>query len=340
MQGELGRLVFNLKSFLVNTLLFEAVNLKRMFKADSKEEQVAAAKKFLGLWATTALALGQPATPLYTVIMSTLGVVFEFLKDDEWPEDMKAMNFELWYRTIWIPEHLGEGLGGFVNHGLLGYTGWDLTYRASLDVFKQLGDWAESPLPPGLSVAVNIYKGVQQWQRGEVEEGMKKILPAIARGPYLSYLMATQGELDSKGVELASPEAIKWYMHAGQVLGFRPRVIGQLRRDNFELMNIEKDVIAEKFDLLDRLDIANRRENWDAYGDIYDEIIDFNGKYAKYKILPEDMADSAKERNRKREISYRGIELTKKNDPMLGEAVVNTRRELDRLEEEGKKKKN
>ena len=156
MQGELGRLAFNLKSFLMNTLLFEAINLKRMIKADNKEEQIAATKKFLGLWATTALALGQPATPLYTVIMSTLGVVFEWLKNDDWPEDMKAMNFELWYRTKWIPEHLGDGLGGFVNHGLLGYTGWDLTYRASLDVVKQLMDWTQSLIPPGISVMVNL----------------------------------------------------------------------------------------------------------------------------------------------------------------------------------------
>lgn len=337
MQGELGRLAFNLKSFLVNTLLFEAINLKRMFKADSKEEQVAAAKKFLGLWATTALALGQPATPLYTVIMSTLGVVFEFLKSDDWPEDMKAMNFEMWYRTVWIPENLGDGLGGFINHGLLGYTGWDLTYRASLDVVKQIMDWSQSLTPPGISVMDNLIKGAQQWQRGEVEEGTKKMLPAILRGPYLSYLMGTQGEIDSRGNEIAKPEEIKWYEHAGQVLGFRPRVIGQIRRDNFALISMEKDIVKQRFDLLDRLDIADRHENWDAYEKTYDEIVEFNGRYAKYKIASKDMADSAQERNKKRAQSYRGLELSKKNDPMIGEAAVNTRKELDKREREAAK---
>lgn len=337
MQGELGRLAFNLKSFLVNTLLFEVVNLKRMIKADSKEERLAAATKFLGLWATTALALGQPATPLYTVIMGALGLVFESLKDDDWPEDMKAMNFEMWYRTMWIPEHLGDGLGGFVNHGLLGYTGWDLTYRASLDVVKQLMDWGQSLTPPGISVMDNLIKGVQQWQRGEVEEGMKKMLPAILRGPYLSYLMATQGEKDTRGAEIATPEEIKLNEHVGQVLGFRPRVIGQIRRDNFELISMEKNIVKKRFDLLDRLDIADRHENWDTYGKVYDEIVDFNGRYAKYKILPKDMADSAQERNKKRAQSYRGLELTKKNDPMLGEVSVNTRKELDKREREAQK---
>jgi hypothetical protein len=332
MQGELGRLAFNLKSFMVNTLLFEAVNLKRMIKADSKEDQVAAAKKFLGLWATTALALGQPATPLYTVIMSTLGVVFEFLKNDDWPEDMKAMNFEMWYRTVWIPKHLGDGLGGFMNHGLLGYTSWDLTYRASLDVVKQIMDWSQSLTPPGISVMTNLVKGAQQWQRGEVEEGTKKMLPAILRGPYLSYLMATQGEKDSRGAQLAKAEAIKWYMHAGQVLGFRPRVIGQLRRDNFQLMSMEKDIVDERFDLLDRLDIADRTKNHKAYRKTYEEIDKFNRKYPGDTIELQDMVDSADERARKRAMSYRGIELTKRNEFRLGRAADNTRKELSKLE--------
>jgi hypothetical protein len=328
MQGELGRLAFNLKSFMVNTLLFEVVNLKRMIKADSKEEQVAAAKKFLGLWATTALALGQPATPLYTVIMGTLGVVFESLKSDGWPEDMKAMNFEMWYRTIWIPQHLGDGLGGFMNHGLLGYTGWDLTYRASLDVVKQLMDWSQSLTPPGISVMVNMYEGMKKWERGDVEEGMKKMLPAILRGPYLSYLMATQGEKDSRGNQLVKAEDIKLYEHAGQVLGFRPRVIGQIRRDNFELMNIEKNIVKERFDLLDRLDIADRNKDSKAYRKTYEKIDEFNQKYDGYKIELQDMVDSANERERKRAASYRGIELTKKNEFLLGRPVDNTRREL------------
>jgi hypothetical protein len=339
MQGELGRLVFNLKSFLMNTLLFEAVNLKRMIKADSKEEQVAAAKKFLGLWATTALALGQPATPLYTVIMSALGVVFELLKADDWPEDMKAMNFELWYRTKWIPEHLGDGLGGFMNHGLLGYTGWDLTYRASLDVVKQIMDWSQSLIPPGASAMAGLIEGARKWQRGEVEEGMKKMLPAIVRGPYLSYLMATQGEKDSHGARIASPEAIKWYMHAGQVLGFRPRVIGQVRRDNYELISLGKDIIDKRFDLLDRLDIAEQHKNWKAYRTTYEEIDKFNLRYPGYEIKTQDMVDSADTRNKKRAQSYKGVEITEKNAPMLGRALVNTRRELSQLEREAKKKK-
>ena len=328
MQGEIGRLAFNLKSFLINTLLFEVVNLKRMIKADSKEEQVAAAKKFLGLWATTALALGQPATPLYTIIMGTLGLVFESLKKDDWPEDMKAMNFEMWYRTIWIPQHLGDGLGGFVNHGLLGYTGFDLTYRASLDVVKQLMDWSQSLTPPGVSVMVNMYEGAQKWQRGEVEEGMKKMLPAILRGPYLSYLMATQGEKDSRGNQIATPDEIRLYEHAGQVLGFRPRVIGQIRRDNFELISIEKDVVKKRFDLLDRLDIADQHKDWKLYRKVYEEIGKFNGRYANYEIKPDDMVDSAETRNKKRAQSYRGVELSEKNDPMLGRALVSTRKEL------------
>ena len=241
---------------------------------------------------------------------------------------MKAMNFEMWYRTIWIPEHLGDGLGGFVNHGLLGYTGWDLTYRASLDVVKQLMDWSQSLTPPGISVMVNLYEGARKWQRGEVEEGMKKMLPAIARGPYLSYLMATQGEKDSRGNQIAKPEDIKLYEHAGQVLGFRPRVIGQIRRDNFELMNIEKKIIEKRFDLLDRLDIADRNNDHKAYRKTYEEIDEFNQKYEGYKIEPQDMVNSADERARKRAASYRGIELTKTNEFMLGRAADYTRREL------------
>jgi len=340
MQGELGRLVFNLKSFMVNTLLFEVVNLKRMIKADSKEERAAAATKFLGLWATTALALGQPATPLYTVIMSVLGLAFEYLKgeNDDWPEDMKAMNFEMWYRLKWIPEQLGEGLGGFVNHGLLGYTGWDLTYRASLDVVKQLMDWSQSLTPPGISVMVNMHEGMRQWERGNVEEGMKKMLPAILRGPYLTALMATQGEKDKDGRLLADARDIEWYEYAGQVLGFRPRVIGQLRRDNFELINIEKKIVEKRFDLLDRLDIARQNENWDAYDKAFDDIVDFNARHTKYKIATRDMSDSAKERQKKRAESYRGLELTKKNAPMFAEAAVNSRRELDERERKRKEK--
>ena len=90
--------------------------------------------------------------------------------------------------------------------------------------------------------------------------------------------------------------------------------------------------------MLDRLDIADRHENWDAYEKTYNDIIKFNGLYAKYKILPKDMADSAEARNKKRAQSYRGVEPSKKNDPMFGEALVNTRRELDKLEQEAKKK--
>ena len=339
MQGELGRLMFNLKSFLMNTLLFEAVNLKRMIKADSKEERIVATKKFLALWATTALALGQPATPLYTIIMSTLGVVFELFKDGDLPEDMKDMNFEMWYRTVWIPNHLGEGLGGFVNHGLLGYTGWDLTYRASLDVVKQLMDWSESLTPPSISAMNNMVEGARKWWRGDVEEGMKKMLPAILRGPYLSYLMATQGEKDSRGAQLAKSEAFKWYMHAGQVLGFRPRAIGDLRRSNFEFASMDAEIAKERLDLLDRLDLHFRNKNLKEYKNTLAEINKFNAKHPwdNTRIEGEDIADALESRAERRGASWHGVHLTEKNAPYAGEAIVKTRKEISRLEREGKK---
>jgi hypothetical protein len=127
---------------------------------------------------------------------------------------------------------------------------------------------------------------------------------------------------------IADARDIKLYEYAGQVLGFSPRVIGQTKRDNYEFFSMEKEIVTERFDLLDRLDIADRRNDPKLYRKTYEEIEKFNRRYAGYKIDLQDMVDSADERARKRAMSYRGIELTKKNEFMLGRAADNTRKEL------------
>ena len=75
-----------------------------------------------------------------------------------------------------------------------------------------------------------------------------------------------------------------------------------------------------------------------AYRKAFDEMNDFNKGFPSYAIDADALASSLEKKQEQRGKSYRGIVPTEKNVPLIGEALVESRKAVQEREKEMRKK--
>ena len=359
MQQGIGKIAFQFKTYPLQMSLLLLTNFKKMLPFLNKEGKKEAATKFFGMMGTSYLLAGAANMALFSPIMGLMGWAWGQLGlDDDWPEELKDIDFETWFRTVFLPEKLGDvTIGGvpvsdIVDRGPLNaITGYDIGSRIGLNDLwgrdsKETKTSRESAIAfmldhfggPTASLLLGFADAYDAYAMGDYQKMLEKMLPAAVRNLVIANKYADEGMKTSRGKELVNKDDIKTGELIGQAIGFRPDILAATQGPAFKFSGIDQKITNQRNLLLNKLDFQLRKDT-DSGVEKFNEILTneipkFNAQHPTYKLDGASIRNSLRERAKQRESSRAGVNVTKRNIAIVEEGVSNLEARLDKRAEE------
>ena len=357
-----GRLAFQFLTYPLQMTSYLVRNFYGMLPFLNKEEKKEAAIKFFGTLGMTGLFAGVTGFPLYSFIMGMTDGIRELMRDEEdedYDEDdegnpLGRRSTDLWFRNWLIPNYFGpdsslakffnlteeqaQRLARGVELGLISsYTDLNVGTSTSLD-----GLWFRSDAPaetsreafinfafsftgPIGSVGANFAGAYDDWNKGQVSRAFEKLSPAWLKGGLTAMRLKSEGATTTKGDEIMNPEFYTTGKLLAQTLGFGSTEVAQVQKANFMAKQIVTKINREKENILNRLDVAVRKDDDDKINEILEEIDKFNTKNAMLAINGETVSKSLQSRAERRGKAYQGLSVSDKEAPFVYPLVEGTR---------------
>ena len=357
-----GRLAFQFLTYPLQMTSYLVRNFYGMLPFLNKEEKKEAAIKFFGTLGMTGLFAGVTGFPLYSFIMGMTDGIRELMRDEEdedYDEDdegnpLGRRSTDLWFRNWFIPNYFGpdSSLANFFNlteeqaatlsrgvemGPISAYTDLNVGTSTSLD-----GLWFRSDSPaetsreafinfafsftgPIGSVGANFAGAYDDWNKGQVSRAFEKLSPAWLKGGLTAMRLKEEGATTTKGDELMNPEFYTTGKLLAQTLGFGSTEVAQVQKANFMAKKIVTQINREKQNILNRLDVAVRKDDDDEIDEILEEIDKFNTKNAMLAINGETVSKSLQSRAERRGKAYQGLSVSDKEAPFVYPLVEGTR---------------
>ncbi len=330
MRGIAGKLLTQFLMYPVQVTLFLARNLIEMIKPMKGRTRREAVVKFFGTLGTTFVLAGAVGLPMFSIVMGVLGWVWGKATDDD--DELRRMSFELWFRTRWMPEQLGEtkiagkSLADILERGPINaITGLDISSRTSLNNLwmrdtKETATMREGAAAlalekagPAANMVLSWAEAYEAFMQGDYAKGVKKSTPAGFRNFITAYEQATEGVKDTKGAKVLSKDAFTTGELLGQAIGFRSDLLSNVQYATFKVIGLEQKINNERNTILNQLDREFRQKDMKQFAKYLKDRNEFNRKHPSYAITDENLADALERRAEQRAESYRGVALTEKN---------------------------
>jgi hypothetical protein len=358
MQASLGKVLTQFMMYPLQVTMFLINNLKQMVVPMDGRTRGEAAIKFFGTMGTTFILAGAIGLPMFSTVMGLLGAAWKELEDkDELPTNLKGLSFQLWFRSVFLPEQLGnitiggEKLSTIVERGPVNaFTGLDIGGRTGLDNLWMRDDkehknareeimaLAIERAGPGINMLLSYADSYEAFANGDYKKGTEKMLPAGFRNFVAAHKYATEGAKDVKGAQIMSKDAFTTGELIGQSIGFRPDLLANTQYVNFKVSGLEQRITNERTQLMNNLDREFSRGNNKEMVEVVKDINKFNSKFPSFEISEENITDSLEKRAEQRGSSFKGVVLTEKNAPIFIGALGESRRELAAREQKQKPK--
>ena len=358
-RGVTGRIALQFLSYPLYQTVRLTKTFTKMLPLLNKEGKAQAFKEFAGIMGTTWLLAGTVGLPMFSVVMGFVGMALKGMKDDDQPEELKTLNFEEYFKQIWIPEQLGQmtiggkpvselALRGPVNF----FTGLDVSSRTSLNDmwFK---DQIASKTPregaiqlavahagPSVNLILSYLDGIKAYGDGDMQKFGEKVLPAVARGPLAAMKYLREGAKGVHGEELLSKDSFTAGALLFQAIGFREDNLANLQDVNFKMYTEGQKISIERNNILRNIGDAYMKGQDDRFAEWLGKVGEFDKKYpiTGVVITGESIQKSLKKINEARGKNWRGLALTPQNIMLFMEAAAPSREAAEWLEKQAKAK--
>jgi hypothetical protein len=357
MNGLGGKVLTQFMMYPLHTASFLITNFKAMVAPMDGKDRAEAAQRFFGTLGTTFILAGAAGLPLFSTVMGMLGAAWGQMKDDDWPEDVKAMDFGFWFRTKCLDDLLGETkIGGvklseLVDRGLANaVTGLDIAGRTSLDNLffrdsKETATLRESATAlalekagPAANMLLSVADGMDAAMQGDYAKALKKWAPAGFRNFINAHELATQGAKDNKGAPVLSKDSFNTGLLIGQSVGFRSDLLTNTQYVAFKVIGLEKRILNERTQILNNIDREFRNGNPSGYDKYIKEAVKFNSHYPTYEISVDNIYDSLEKRGEQRAMSWRGVVPSEKNVGVFAPVMAPAMRAAAEAEQKAREK--
>ena len=364
MKTPAGRIATQFLSYPLQVTSYLFRNFKNMLPFLNKEGKREAAIMFFGTVGMTGMFSGVVGLPLYSLIMGMVDAYREMMRPDDeedYDEDdegnpLGRRSTDLWFREWFIPTYFGEGsslakalglsdeqaetLARSVKMGpISAVTNLNIGASVSLDglwfrddtpsddaksaVQEMFFNLFGGPLGSGIQ---QVASGWDDFNNGQWERGIEKWLPAFFRGAMKSYRLNTEGLKTTKGDEVKNSEYYTTGRLVAQAMGFEPTEVADIQKANFMAKRLETKINKERAGILNKLDIAVRRDeergteaSEKAVEDALEAIDKYNAKngFGAFLITQETVQESLAGREKRRGQSYQGLSVPPKAAPFI-----------------------
>ena len=359
MKKGLGKVMLQFTMYPLHVTLFLLRNFKKSLPLLNKEGKWEATKIFYGTLGTTFLLGGAAGLPMFSMVMGLIGWAW---RDEDKPQELKDVDYETWWRTVFLPEKLGHitiggrPLSAVMERGVAnGLTGLDISSRTSLNDMwlrdmKETKTARESMVAlalekagPSANMVLSYADAYEAMVNGDYRKAVEKISPALIRNFVMTHKYATEGAEDNKGAELMVQGTFTSGELLGQAIGFRSDLLANTQRVGFKMAAIDQRVNNERTKTLNNLAreylVGEKTDKWDGYLKQLDKRDKFNIRYPEKAITEEQIADSLEKRQTQRGEAWAGVTVDEKSMPYTGEAMLNITKEIERREKEMGKRK-
>jgi hypothetical protein len=274
-------------------------------------------------------------------------------------------NLDLWFREWFIPTYFGRDSSianalGLTDEQALtlqravkmgpisAFTDLDISASTSLD-----GLWFRSDTPaatskdafveqaydatygPLGSMVTQIISSFDDFNNGDFNRGVEKLLPAFLRGTAKSVRLASEGELTRQGYKIKDVEEYSTGKLVGQALGFKSTEAAELQKKAILGARMAKEIEKDRLKTLNDLDKAVQRFERDP-SDANEERIEkalvgiglFNYKNGFMNpITRETVVQSLKGRAKRRAGSVDGLALSEREGAFIYPLLEKTRKD-------------
>ena len=274
-----------------------------------------------------------------------------YYDDDDEGNPLGKRSLDLWFRESFIPDFFGAGSSLAKSLGLTDEQALMLQRSVKMGPISALTDLnigastslnnlfftedapAESSKAAFQQMLVGLtgpfggmveqgFAAFDDFNKGHINRGVEKILPAFLRGSATSYRLHSEGLQTRQGDEIRSPE---WYTTAklvGQAAGFQSTETAEIQKKNFIGRRMMEKIKKERKETLDKLDLAVRRYDEDAS----DAVEVYNYKNSPLPIEGDTIRTSLRNRAERRAMSSEGLSVNRKErdilEPLLEKSKV------------------
>jgi hypothetical protein len=325
------------------------------------EERKAAAIRLFGMLGMTWMFAGTAGLPFYTKMMNLATGLRDTVMPPD-PEDndpdsvLSTPSLDLWFRQKFIPEYFGEDSSlakalGVNTAAMMGraalsgpvsaLTDMDIGSSVSLDniwfrddtpsssnraaLASKLLSYATGPFG---SLALQGASALDDFDKGDYNRGIEKILPAFLSGPARAYRFGTEGNLTPQGETIENAE---WYTTGklvAQAAGLPSTEVDELQTRNFLAKNITNQQTVERSNILDQInrayDAMSRDPsdaNTDAFNNMLDEAVKFSIANPYLKITGPNITASIKGRAKAKATAFEGYAPNRRALPYVSELL-------------------
>lgn len=364
-----GRL---LMQFLIQPLFITTRWMREAFRvvmATGGEAKFQAFKELSGILGVTWMLAGVQGLPFFSTIVGYLGAWLEDEDEKMGRKTFKDLDYWTWWSTVWLPQYLGKvGIFGQPLTEVVGMsenqlaalflrgpanmlTGVDIASRTSInptDMFSGQNkevrttkegalQFAEDRAGPSVSMILSYMDAYDAFADGDIQRGMEKMLPAIARNPVIAFKYYNEGVKDFRGSTILSKDSMTTGRILYQAIGFRIDEVANQQKFNFAISKIENKIRFEREDILKNLRDSHIKKDFGRYRSWMDEARKFNKHYPSYAINDDAIVRSIEGAYERKGSAVRGFVPTEQNLPIFREAVLKRAEAMREVEERTKK---
>jgi hypothetical protein len=238
---QYGIHMYSMMSNLVRTSMHGATRTERM----------EARKAFAGILATHAMMAG--ALTLIGDPLRYIGGAYDFVTS----ESGKPHDYENDVRR-WIADAFGPELGEIISRGLPHALGIDIHRRVGLANLLEVPEMKSFDKSGAADVVMAAMSGasgedaasmvgaVHDLINGDIEKGIKNLVPRVFRDPMKAIALADKGVTDTKGHTILPPSRLSTADIANQALGFQPSRVSEFREGRFAITEARGEQTAAR----------------------------------------------------------------------------------------------
>ena len=317
-----AKVLLMFKKFLQMMLYLYARNAQIYLQKNkfTPEERRLARNRIVGLLGTSAAMSGVIGTPFFWVVEFIVNGVFE-------DEDDPYFDFATSLRET-MPEFVTAGIPGaltganiasrtgFRDMPLLGFfPGIGAGAARAGDSEDAMMETFKAALGPVGSMFINVAKGKDQIEDGQVYRGLETMLPAQIKNLMRSYRFGEEGARTLRGDPIVGE--VSSYEAALQAFGFAPLEVATAQEKAFAKMKQQTEALRSRDKAYAFLNLAISTGDDEGYKDAMERIDKHNSKYPGTEITPDSILASVTNFQKRSSETVGGVFIEKGLRPYL-----------------------
>ncbi len=313
MQGNWQKVLLLFKQYSQNMVYTFVRNAQQSLNGATPEVRVEARKALAGLLTSHAMAAGVLGLPMVTTLLAAASMLGG--DDDEpWNAQVALQNM--------LADAFGQKPAEVLSHGLSRLTPWDISGRVGLDklIFPDVQEGLEgqrlgeasmtAALGPVAAIGVNALKGLQDMSHGQYLRGLESMMPTVLRGPLKAWRYSTEGVKDKSGIVIQ--DQVDAAALLGQAAGFSPSETRNAFEGKAAVVSHDRALMTRRRALEEQFAMAAMAKDEEGKTEARAAIAKFNDKNPERRILPMQLAQSVRNREKRIRDAEDGVYLPRK----------------------------